>query len=223
MMEEAPSTAVAAAPPLRRMEKARVAVQAANYTSVGTVEFLLDQEGNASFLEMNTRLQVEHPVTELVTGVDLVADQIRVAAGEPLPYRQGHIRVRGWAIECRIAAEDLFNDFLPSMGRVSFVSEPGGPGVRVDSALYNGVDIPYYYDPLIAKLCTWGRDRQEAIQRMRRALLEFKIVGVSTNIPFHLQVMNNPHFMTGRLDTAFVETHFRLDQPDPLKDAKTPP
>ena len=169
---------------------------------------------------MNTRLQVEHPVTELVTGVDLVADQIRVAAGEPLPYRQGHIRVRGWAIECRIAAEDPFNDFLPSTGKVSFVSEPGGPGVRVDSALYNGVDISYPYDPLIAKLCTWVRNRQEAIQRMPRALLEFKIVGVSTNIPFHLQVMNNSHFMAGRLDTAFLEKHFRLDRHDPLKDEK---
>ena len=220
MIEEAPSTAVDPALRLNLMEKARVAVTAASYTNVGTLEFLLDQKGNASFLEMNTRLQVEHPVTELVTGVDLVADQILVAAGEPLPYRQGHIRVRGWAIECRIAAEDPFNDFLPSMGKVSFVSEPGGPGVRVDSAIYNGLDIPYFYDPLIAKLCTWGRTREEAIQRMRRALLEFKIVGVSTNIPFHLQVMNNPHFVAGRLDTAFLEKHFRLDQHDPLKDEK---
>jgi acetyl-CoA carboxylase biotin carboxylase subunit len=220
MIEEAPSTAIDPGLRLRLMEKARIAVKAANYTNVGTVEFLLDQEGHASFLEMNTRLQVEHPVTELVTGVDLVADQIRVAAGEPLPYRQGHIAVRGWAIECRIAAEDPFNDFLPSMGRVSFVSEPGGPGVRVDSALYNGIDIPYYYDPLIAKLCTWGRNRQEAIQRMRRALLELKIVGVSTNVPFHLQVMNNPHFIAGRLDTTFLEKHFRFDRRDPLKDEK---
>jgi acetyl/propionyl-CoA carboxylase alpha subunit len=201
----------------RLIEKSVKAAKAAHYVNVGTVEFLLDEEGHASFLEVNTRLQVEHPVTELVTGVDLVADQMLVAANEPLPYRQEQIRLRGWAIECRIAAEDPFNEFLPSVGKVSFVSEPGGPGVRVDSALYNGLDIPYYYDPLIAKLCTWGRDRAEAIQRMRRALQEFKIVGVSTNIPFHLQVMDNVHFLAGALDTAFVEKHFRLDQQDELE------
>ncbi|HKZ50528.1 MAG TPA: acetyl-CoA carboxylase biotin carboxylase subunit, partial [Dehalococcoidia bacterium] len=149
------------------------------------------------------RLQVEHPVTELVTGVDLVADQIRVAAGERLPYRRA--RLRGWALECRIAAEDPFNNFLPSVGTVSFVSVPGGPGVRVDSALYDGLEISYHYDPLIAKLCTWGRTRLEAIGRMRRALREFKIVGVSTNIPFHLQVLEDPHFLAAKLDTRFVE------------------
>jgi acetyl-CoA carboxylase biotin carboxylase subunit len=150
-------------------------------------------------------------VTELVTGVDLVADQIVVAAGEDLPYREASIQ--GWALECRIAAEDPFNNFLPSVGTVSFVSVPGGPGVRVDSALYDGLEISYHYDPLIAKLCTWGRTRMQAIQRMRRALREFKIVGISTNIPFHLQVLNDTHFLQGKLDTSFVEKRF-----DPRRD-----
>ena len=217
MIEEAPSTAVDEALRQRLMEMAVRAGKAADYVNVGTVEFLLDEEGNPSFLEVNTRLQVEHPVTELVMGVDLAADQILVAEGEPLPYRQGERKLRGWAIECRIAAEDPFNEFLPSVGRVSFVSEPGGPGVRVDSALYNGTDISHYYDPLIAKLSTWGRDRAEAIQRMRRALQEFKIVGISTNIPFHLQVMDNVHFIAGAMDTTFVDKHFRLDQQSELE------
>ncbi|MGQ9572344.1 MAG: acetyl-CoA carboxylase biotin carboxylase subunit [Dehalococcoidia bacterium] len=220
MIEEAPSIAVNEDLRQRLMEKAIRAGKAANYTNVGTIEFLLDEEGNARFLEVNTRLQVEHPVTELVAGVDLVSDAILVAAGEPLPYRQEDVRLRGWAIECRIAAEDPFNEFLPSVGRVSFVSEPGGPGVRVDSALYDGINIPHYYDPLIAKLSSRGRDRAEAIRRMRRALQEFKIVGVSTTIPFHLQVMNNPHFIAGTLDTAFVEKHFRPEQQDELEKEK---
>lgn len=217
MIEEAPSTVVDEALRQRLMEMAVRAGRAADYVNVGTVEFLLDEEGNPSFLEVNTRLQVEHPVTELVMGVDLVADQVLVAEGEPLSYRQGERKLRGWAIECRIAAEDPFNEFLPSMGRVSFVSEPGGPGVRVDSALYNGISIPQYYDPLIAKLSTWGRDRAEAIQRMRRALQEFKIVGISTNIPFHLQVMDNVHFIAGALDTTFVDKHFHLEQQHELE------
>ncbi len=217
MIEESPSTAVDEALRQRLMEMAVRAGEVADYANVGTIEFLLDEEGNPSFLEVNTRLQVEHPVTELVTGVDLVADQLLVAEGEPLPYRQEDIKMRGWAIECRIAAEDPFNEFLPSVGRVSFVSEPGGPGVRVDSALYDGAYIPHYYDPLIAKLSVRGRDRAEAIRRMRRALREFKIVGISTNIPFHLQVMDNVHFIAGTLDTGFVEKHFRLDQQEELE------
>ncbi len=216
MIEEAPSTAVGPRLRQRLREMAIGAARAVDYANVGTLEFLIDQQGNVNFLEMNTRLQVEHPVTEMVTGVDLVADQIRVAAGQPLPYKQSDIRVRGWAIECRIAAEDPFNHFLPSVGSVSFVSVPGGPGVRVDSALYDGLAISYHYDPLIAKLCTWGRDRQEAIHRMRRALREFKIVGVSTNIPFHLQVMENSHFLTGKVDTRFVEKHFQPRQDNGL-------
>ncbi len=220
MIEEAPSTAVGARLRSRLSEMAVAAARAVGYANVGTLEFLIDRRGRVNFLEMNTRLQVEHPVTEMVTGVDLVADQIRVAAGEGLPYRQADIRVRGWAIECRVAAEDPFNNFLPSVGTVSFVTMPGGPGVRVDSALYDGLEISYHYDPLIAKLCTWGRNRQEAIQRMRRALREFKIVGVSTNIPFHLQVMEDAHFQTGKLDTGFVDKHFQPRQENGLDEER---
>jgi acetyl-CoA carboxylase biotin carboxylase subunit len=218
MIEEAPSTAVDGKLRAQLEEMALRAARATGYTSVGTLEFLVDQEGQVNFLEMNTRLQVEHPVTELVTGVDLVADQILVAAGQELPYREA--RIQGWAIECRIAAEDPFNNFLPSVGTVSFVSVPGGPGVRVDSALYDGLEISYHYDPLIAKLCTWGRNRREAIQRMRRALQEFKIVGVSTNIPFHLQVMEDAHFVQGRLDTGFVEKRFDARKENGLGEAQ---
>jgi len=212
MVEEAPSTIVT--PGLRRrLNKLAIrAVKKIGYTSLGTLEFLLDAKGKINFLEMNTRLQVEHPITELVTGMDLVADQILVASGEKLPYRQRDVKIKGWAIECRISAEDPFNNFLPSVGTVSFVSVPGGPGVRMDSALYDGMEISIYYDPLIAKLCTWGRDRSEAITRMRRALREFKIAGVHTTIPFHLQILDDPHFLARRLDTAFVEKHF---QPEP--------
>ncbi len=218
MIEEAPSTAVDSKLRAQLEEMALRGVHAAGYRSVGTLEFLVDQDGAANFLEMNTRLQVEHPVTEMVTGVDLVADQILVAAGAELPYREAP--TQGWAIECRIAAEDPFNNFLPSVGTVSFVSVPGGPGVRVDSALYDGLEISYYYDPLIAKLCTWGRTRLEAIQRMRRALREFKIVGVSTNIPFHLQVMEDKHFLQGRLDTTYVDKHFEPRKEDGLGEEK---
>jgi acetyl-CoA carboxylase biotin carboxylase subunit len=218
MIEEAPSTAVDSKLRTQLTEMALKAALTTGYTSVGTLEFLVSQGGEANFLEMNTRLQVEHPVTEMVTGVDLVADQILVAAGEELPYREAP--VQGWAIECRIAAEDPFNNFLPSVGTVSFVSAPGGPGVRVDSAIYDGFEISYYYDPLIAKLCTWGRNRLEAIQRMRRALREFKIVGVSTNIPFHLQVMEDQHFIQGRLDTSFVERRFDPNKEDGLAEGE---
>jgi acetyl-CoA carboxylase biotin carboxylase subunit len=204
MIEEAPSTAVSPEQRQRLVELARRAVSSIGYRSVGTLEFLVDQEGNIYFLEMNTRLQVEHPVTEMVTGVDLVADQILVAAGERLPYRQEDVHIRGWAIECRVSAEDPFNDFLPSVGTVTLLSLPGGPGVRVDSAIYEGMEVTYHYDPLLAKVITWGRHRQEAIARMRRALREFKVVGISTNIPFHLQVMDDPHFIAGSLDTSYV-------------------
>ncbi len=208
MIEESPSTAVDESLRQRLLEIAITAAKAVSYRNVGTVEFLLDAQGNINFIEMNTRLQVEHPITEFVTGVDLVADQIRVASGERLSYRQDDVVMRGWAIECRISAEDPFNSFLPSVGDITFVSEPGGPGVRLDSALYEGLEISMYYDPLIAKLSTWGRDRAEAINRMRRALSEFKIVGVHTNIPFHLQVMDDQDFKEGRLDTGFVEKRF---------------
>ncbi|OGO53171.1 MAG: hypothetical protein A2148_02070, partial [Chloroflexi bacterium RBG_16_68_14] len=182
LIEESPSTAVDEELRRRMCDAAVAVTRAAGYYSAGTVEFLLDAEGHFYFLEMNTRLQVEHPVTEMVTGVDLVAEQIRMAAGGSLALRQEEIELSGWALECRIAAEDPFNDFMPSLGRVDYVSEPSGPGIRVDSALYAGVELPYHYDPMVAKVIAWGRTRDEAVQRMRRALGEFSVVGVETNI-----------------------------------------
>jgi acetyl/propionyl-CoA carboxylase alpha subunit len=189
------------------------AAQAANYTSAGTVEFLLDSEGNFYFLEVNTRLQVEHPVTELVTGIDLVLEQFRVASGRPLRLRQEDVTLRGHAIECRIAAEDPFNSFVPSLGTVADLSEPGGPGVRVDSGLFRGGKVTVYYDPMVAKLIVWAPTRAHAILRMRRALEEYRIVGVQTNIPFHLAVLDSIDFQRGRLDTNFVERFTGMQRP----------
>jgi acetyl-CoA carboxylase biotin carboxylase subunit len=205
LIEESPSTAVDEDLRRRMCEAAVAVTRAAGYQSAGTVEFLLDSEGHFYFLEMNTRLQVEHPVTEMVTGVDLVAEQLRLATGGALPLRQEDVDLSGWALECRITAEDPFNDFMPSLGRVDYVSEPSGPGIRVDSALYAGVELPYHYDPMVAKVIAWGRSRDEAVQRMRRALGEFIVVGVETNIPFHLQVLSDERFLAGELSTTFLE------------------
>ena len=205
LIEESPSTAVDEELRRRMCEAATAVTRAAGYYSAGTVEFLLDSEGHFYFLEMNTRLQVEHPVTEMVTGVDLVTEQIRIAAGGRLTLRQEEIELSGWALECRIAAEDPFNDFMPSLGRVDYVSEPSGPGIRVDSALYAGVELPYHYDPMVAKVIAWGRTRDEAVQRMRRALEEFSVVGIETNIPFHLQMLSDARFLAGDLSTTFLE------------------
>ncbi len=204
LTEESPSVAVDEA--LReRMQKAAVdGAKAAGYYNAGTVEFLL----------VNTRLQVEHPVTEWITGRDLVADQIRVAAGEPLGYTQADVVRRGHAIEARITAEDPWNNFLPSLGLVEYVSEPSGPGVRVDSAIYSGGDIPYFYDPMLAKVITWGRDRAQAIERMKRALREYIVVGVQTNIPFHLQLLDDERFLRGDIHTGFLDTEFAMAPAD---------
>lgn len=208
MIEECPSPVVD--PRLRdRLNWAAItAARVARYENAGTVEFLLDAERNFYFLEMNTRLQVEHPVTEIVAGVDLVAEQILVAAGLPLSFTSETVPRRGWAIECRIVAEDARNGFVPSVGEITFAREPAGPGVRVESALHTGFRVSIYYDALVAKVTAWGRDRDEAIRRMRRALSEFKIAGVETNIPFHMQVMAGEAFQQGELDTDFVEKHF---------------
>ena len=157
-------------------------------------------------MEMNTRIQVEHPVTELVAGVDLVKEQIRIAAGEPLDLEQQDVVLRGHAIECRINAEDPNKNFMPRPGRVEFYHVPGGPGVRVDSCLYAGYTIPSYYDSMVAKVITWGRDRNEAIARMRRALEEMVIDGITTTIPFHLEVLADPAFLRGDVNTDFVES-----------------
>ncbi len=208
VIEEAPSTAVCEA--LRR-EMGRAAVEAARsagYHGAGTVEFLLDPEGNFYFIEMNTRIQVEHPVTEMVTGVDLVKEQIRIAAGESLGLTQGDVSINGWSIECRLNAEDPARNFAPCPGRISGYVPPGGPGVRVDSAAYGGWVVPRYYDSMLGKLITWGRDRDEAVSRMARALDEFVIDGVATTIPFHREVLKNQFFLRGEVDTGFVEKHF---------------
>ena len=211
MIEESPSPAVDG--PLRDKLTwaAATAARAAAYENAGTVEFLLDEERNFYFIEMNTRLQVEHPVTEIVAGVDLVAEQILVAGGLPLSYTQESIPRRGWAIECRIVAEDPLAGFVPSVGEIAFAREPAGPGVRVESALYDGFQVSMYYDALVAKVTAWGRDRAEAIRRMSRALGEFQIVGVATNIPFHMQIMANEAFCSGRLSTQFLEEHAPVD------------
>jgi acetyl-CoA carboxylase, biotin carboxylase subunit len=207
IIEECPSIAVS--PQLRRsLTRAAVRIaRAANYHNVGTVEFLLQEDGSYYFLEMNTRLQVEHPVTEIVTGTDLVKDQILVAAGEELPYEEADLLTRGWAIECRIVAEDPFNNFLPSVGTVVFAREPAGPGIRVESALYDGVEVTPFYDSLLAKVTAWGRNREGARTRMKRALAEFRVVGVATNIPYLQQILDHPDFISGDVDTGFLDRH----------------
>ena len=187
-------------------EAAVRAAKSVNYSGAGTVEFLLDREGNFYFMEMNTRIQVEHPVTELITGVDLVKEQILIAAGKKLEISQKDVRFDGWAIECRINAERPDKNFMPSPGTVEFYLPPGGNGVRVDSACYQGYRITPYYDSMIAKLIVWGKDRQEAIDRMNRALREFAVDGVYTTIPFHLQVINHSKFISGDFHIQFLET-----------------
>jgi len=205
VVEEAPSPFVDE-PLRRRLGEAAVAVAAAaGYRNAGTVEFLVDRERNFYFLEVNARLQVEHPVTEMVTGLDLVKAQIGIAAGSPLPVRQEEVRLRGHALECRIYAEDPFRNFLPSPGRIVTFRRPGGPGVRDDTGVYEGYEVPVHYDPLIAKLITWGESRAEAIQRMRRALQEYIIIGIQTTIPFHRRVMEDPGFLAGEVDTTYVD------------------
>ena len=206
LIEESPSPVLT--PDLRREmgETAVAGARSIGYRGAGTIEFLLDADRRFYFMEMNTRIQVEHPVTELVTGVDLVKEQIRIAAGERLPFRQEDLVLRGHAIECRINAENPERDFLPSPGRLTFIHKPGGPGIRVDSHVYQGYTIPPFYDSMIAKLLAYDRTRPEVIRRMRRALLEYLIEGVDTTIPFHLRVMDDPRFQAGDVDTSFVET-----------------
>jgi len=186
------------------------AAEAIGYVGAGTVEFLVDQENRFYFIEMNTRIQVEHPVTEMVTGIDLVKEQIRIAAGEPLRISQRDVTFTGHALECRINAEDPRNDFRPSPGTVTTFIPPGGPGIRVDTHVYSGYTIPPYYDSLIAKVIAWGRDREEAISRMKRALQEFEIGGVKTTIPFHLRVLENAFFRRGEVYTNFVQRRIDL-------------
>lgn len=208
VIEESPSP-IMDADLRRRMGEAAVALaKASGYNNAGTMEFLVDQERNFYFLEVNARLQVEHPVTELVTGIDLVKEQVLIASGEKLHYQQGDIELRGAAIECRIYAEDPDRNFMPSPGKILALRSPAGPGVRDESGVYEGYEVPIYYDPLISKLVTWGRDRREALERMRRALQEYVIQGIKTTIPFHQWVMEDPDFLKGDFDTTFIDTRF---------------
>jgi len=205
LMEETPSPMMTEK--LRRLmgETATRAARAVDYTSAGTVEFLVDKAGDFYFLEMNTRLQVEHLITEMVTGVDIVKEQIRMAAGEELRHKQDEISLRGHAIDCRINSEDPHRDFAPCPGVVTGYRAPGGPGVRVDSALYAGYNIPVFYDSLIAKLAVWGANREEAVLRMRSALEEYQIEGVETTIPLHKKILDDECFRRGEVHTGFVQ------------------
>jgi len=205
VVEEAPSPIV---DPDMRRRMGEVAVRvahAAGYTNAGTVEFLVDQQKNFYFLEMNTRLQVEHPVTELVTGLDLVHLQIRIAAGETLPFVQDDIEIRGHAIECRIYAEDPDNNYFPSPGKITLLLAPSGPGIRRDSGMYEGWTVPMDYDPLLAKLIGYGTDREQAISRLTRALSEYFVGGIKTNISLFRRILRNPEFRAARLDTGFLD------------------
>jgi acetyl-CoA carboxylase biotin carboxylase subunit len=190
----------------RRMSEAALkVVAAANYYNAGTVEFLVDAQRRFYFLEMNTRLQVEHPVTEMVTGLDLVKLQISIAAGEKLTLRQEDVVMRGAAIECRIYAEDPDNNFFPSPGKIAMLRRPSGPGVRDDSGVYEGWTVPIDYDPLISKLVVWGSTRQEAIARMQRALREYQIEGIKSNISFFIEILGQSDFQSGNFDTGFID------------------
>jgi acetyl-CoA carboxylase biotin carboxylase subunit len=190
-------------------EAALKVVKAANYYNAGTVEFLVDRERRFYFLEMNTRLQVEHPVTEMVTGLDLVRLQIMVAEGETLPIRQNDVILRGAAVECRIYAEDPDNNFYPSPGKILRLRTPSGPGVRDDSGVYEGWTVPIEYDPLISKLVAWGQTRDEAIDRMRRALQEYHVEGIKSNLSFFREVLKDADFRKGEFDTGFIDKWLR--------------
>lgn len=205
LLEEAPSSGL---DPLTRKKMGEVAVnmaRAAGYYSAGTVEFLVDKYGNFYFIEMNTRIQVEHPVTEMVTGIDIVKEQIRIGAGYPLSYAQEDVKLLGWAIECRVNAENPQRNFQPCPGTVGQYIVPGGPGVRVDSSIYSNYTISPYYDSMVAKVIVWGKDRPEAMQRMKRALNELVIENIHTTIPFHLQVLDNAFFQRGEVYTNFIQ------------------
>jgi acetyl-CoA carboxylase, biotin carboxylase subunit len=211
LLEEAPSAFVDEDLRQRMGDVAVKAAEAVDYESAGTIECLVDADKNFYFLEMNTRLQVEHPITELVTGIDIVKEQIRIARGRKLSFAQEDIKINGAAIECRINAEDPHNSFMPSTGHISHVVLPTGPGIRVDTGVYAGSEITPYYDSMISKLIVWGETRAQAILRMRRALEEYKVVGVRTNIPFHQAMMDSHPFMGGQFNTRFVEEEFSME------------
>jgi len=213
LLEEAPCPVLDADTRRRMGDAAVAAARSIGYEGAGTIEFLLDSSGAFYFMEMNTRIQVEHPVTEVVTGVDLIAEQLRIAAGEPLTLRQEEIVLRGHAIECRINAEDPRHGFRPSPGTISGWLPPGGPGVRFDSHVYTGYDIPPFYDSLIGKLIVWAEDRPAALRRLRRALSECAVIGVPTTIDFHLALLDRPEFQRADVHTKFVEQEMLQDRP----------
>ncbi|MDP4152032.1 MAG: acetyl-CoA carboxylase biotin carboxylase subunit [Bacillota bacterium] len=208
LLEESPSPAMSDTLRRKMGEAAVNAARAVGYQNAGTVEFLLDKNNNYYFMEMNTRIQVEHPVTEMATGIDLLKEQIRIAAGERLNLRQADININGHTIECRINAEDPENGFCPSPGTIETLHIPGGPGIRVDSAIYQGLKVPPYYDSMLAKLIVHGKDRNEAIVKMLSALGEFIIEGVKTNIDFESSILRHPQFLEGKFTTAFIAEHF---------------
>ncbi|KRT66296.1 MAG: pyruvate carboxylase subunit A [Candidatus Dadabacteria bacterium CSP1-2] len=213
VIEEAPSPAIGDDTRRKMGEVAVRVAKAVSYRSAGTIEFILDQNGNFYFLEMNTRIQVEHPVTEMITGFDIVKWMIRIAAGEKLPFRQDDLSIKGHALECRVYAEDPEKNFLPSPGKLEYLRTPSGPGVRDDSSIYNGYEVTPFYDPMLSKLIVWGGTRQEAIKRMRTALCEYIVLGVKTNIGFLRRIMENEEFVRGEIDTSFIERHPELLPP----------
>jgi acetyl-CoA carboxylase biotin carboxylase subunit len=209
LVEEAPSPFVDDDLRRRMGEMAVRAAQTVEYLNAGTIECLVDKDRNFYFLEMNTRLQVEHTVTEFVTGIDMVKEQIRIARGRRMGPTQDSIHINGHAIECRINAEDPFNNFLPSVGQVTVHLAPTGPGVRLDSGIYAGYEVTPYYDSMLAKLVVWGASRPEAIRRLSRALEEYRLMGIKTNLPFHQKLVDSHHFISGKFDTSFVEHYFK--------------
>jgi acetyl-CoA carboxylase, biotin carboxylase subunit len=214
VLEEAPSPIVDENMRQRMGEVAVRVAKAANYANAGTVEFLVDRDKNFYFLEMNTRLQVEHPVTELITGLDLVHLQIRIAAGEKLPFQQSDVRIRGHAIECRIYAEDPDNNYFPSPGKITLLLLPSGPGIRRDSGMYEGWTVPIDYDPLLAKLIGYGTDRNQAISRLTRALHEYFVGGIKTNISLFRRILTDPEFEAGKLDTGYLDRLLKSEAPE---------
>jgi acetyl-CoA carboxylase biotin carboxylase subunit len=221
LVEESPSIFVDEDLRQRMGDMAVKAAEAVNYVNAGTVECLVDQDKNFYFLEMNTRLQVEHPVTELVTGVDMVKEQIRIARGRRMGPTESVLQPTGWAMECRINAEDPYNNFNPSVGKITTLVTPTGPGVRVDSGVYSGHEMTPYYDNMISKLICWGETRSEAVLRMRRSLEEYTIMGIKHNIPFHMNLLNSFSFIAGKFDIKFVEERFSMTTyEDPPTDAE---
>ena len=213
MIEEAPCPFLSQETRNQMTEAALRLAKEVGYSGVGTLEFLVDDDQNFYFLEMNTRLQVEHPVTEMITGLDLVRIQIEIGEGKKLSVKQEDLRINGCAFEARLYAEDPENNFFPSPGKIQWLSIPEGPGVRHDSAVYAGYQIPIFYDPMIAKLVVWGKDRKEAISRMQRALLEYQVGGFKNNIPFLRNLIESPDVVAGKMHTRFIDEHPELLEP----------